>query len=620
MKIGWCNSFFLLLAFAAHGQPATRVFPLDSLDQKSMLTPWAYFLKTSVGVSTEDVVKAFTGGAFQPMKSVNQGYHDEVFWFSVSFARTGTEREIFLEVGNSHIDRISAFLLRGPGDFIQLGNTTGDNLPFNTRSYHNRHFIWPLLAQEICGKTILIRVEKRNSALLVPLIIWDRNAFLEENARESILFGMGFGMMLLVALYALLAWIFVRDQVYGRYFFMICCSILLVATTEGWSFEFLFPACGKFNSVFQVVTAAVGNGALVFFSIRFLNMPKLAPRMATWLNRLLAIYLILLLITPFMAEFLVRHSAFSLPLVLTLILFGNIACVYVAIRTVRQQPIVTRFYLVAYSVILLATLAVEIQDYGFWTLPFNALFVGALIEMLVFSVALTYLMRNIYVERNEFWLSISRYQKEAMQSYIKGIELERQRVSRDLHDDIGSRLANLRRMVEVRGLPQEQLLEQVQILAQDVRGISHRLAPPGHSAKNLVNMVQALAQEAQQATGIAVSVQAFDFPEQLNAELLNELYRIVQEALQNIARHAQAKTADIQLFLHDDELVLTIEDDGRGFDSKTKPKGIGLENMQLRATNAGGVFEITSQPGRGTHILVSIPQSGRVELSSPTAS
>ncbi len=617
MKIGWFSLGFLVLSLG-YGQSQPRVLSLDSVWGKESLTRWAYMFSLQPQAPIDSVLEAWRSGKFTRMQSANLGYHNRAFWFAIPISKQNIDREFFLEIANSHLDKISLFQLDTAGQFARIGNPTGDDLPFNTRSYNNRYFVWPLTAKEISGKTLLIRVEKLNSSLQVPLWMWERNTFREANTRTALLYGVGFGMMLLVVIYSLLAWLLIRDKVYGAYFFMIICSIFLLAINEGFAFQFLYPRWAGINSILRVSMSAVANGALILFSLLFLNIRRWLPRVARLLAWILAFYFVALVATPLTAKFLVRHSSVFLPIILTVILSGNVICFYAAIRTYAKQPVLSGLYIAAYSAILIATLATVLEDYGVWELPFNFLFAGALIETLVFSVALTYLMRKVYVERNELWLSISRYQKEAMQSYIKGIELERERVSRDLHDDIGSRLANLRRLAETRGLPPEQLLDQIQILAHDVRSLSHRLAPPTRSAKNLVSMVEALAQEIQQSTGIRVSVQSFDFPEQLNAELLNEFYRIVQEALQNIARHAQAKTADVQLFLHDDELVLTIEDDGRGFDLKSKPKGIGLENMQLRATNAGGIFEINSEPGRGTHILVSIPQKENDRLLNQT--
>jgi signal transduction histidine kinase len=86
-----------------------------------------------------------------------------------------------------------------------------------------------------------------------------------------------------------------------------------------------------------------------------------------------------------------------------------------------------------------------------------------------------------------------------------------------------------------------------------------------------------------------------------------QLLRILQEAVQNTLKHANAGRVDIQLFHHEGELVMTIEDDGLGFDPQTTERGAGLRNMRLRAEKLGGELEVSSAPDRGTSVMVSVP-------------
>ena len=95
----------------------------------------------------------------------------------------------------------------------------------------------------------------------------------------------------------------------------------------------------------------------------------------------------------------------------------------------------------------------------------------------------------------------------------------------------------------------------------------------------------------------------------LVTEIEINLFRICQEALNNIIRHSQASEASIQIMLYDEVLILTIDDNGKGFDSKeiNPEAGIGVGGMLSRTRAIGGEFEISSHIGRGTHILVEIP-------------
>jgi signal transduction histidine kinase len=258
---------------------------------------------------------------------------------------------------------------------------------------------------------------------------------------------------------------------------------------------------------------------------------------------------------------------------------------------------------------MVITSAVTImEDYG-WIdpLPFNLMFIGAVVEVIVFSVALTFLMRGVYQERNELALRIARHQRELIQSYVDGSERERQRVSRELHDDIGSRMSHVKRLLQAAVPDREALQAQLEKLVGDVRTMAHRLAAPPLLGDGLVPRLQALAAETQAATGTLLYVQSFDFPKQLSPTVEAEVYRIVQEAIENIVKHAQATEAYIQLFLHEQDLTVTIEDNGKGFLANTVREGIGLTNMRMRAESAGGRLELSSGMGQGTTLIVVIP-------------
>jgi signal transduction histidine kinase len=167
-------------------------------------------------------------------------------------------------------------------------------------------------------------------------------------------------------------------------------------------------------------------------------------------------------------------------------------------------------------------------------------------------------------------------------------------------------MSHLKRQMESQHQPE--LTKQVDSLCTDIRNLSHQLAPQSIRFNSLSQMIEQQIYLLHQA-GIAVNFQQYDFPENLNLGTKGELLRIMQEALNNILKHAHAKHVDIQLFKHDKQLVITIEDDGRGFDETNHQAGIGLANMRARAESLDGTMEVSSKPGQGTSILLTIPHT-----------
>ncbi|MCZ8216726.1 MAG: ATP-binding protein, partial [Cyclobacteriaceae bacterium] len=131
--------------------------------------------------------------------------------------------------------------------------------------------------------------------------------------------------------------------------------------------------------------------------------------------------------------------------------------------------------------------------------------------------------------------------------------------------------------------------------------------PPSMQVSGLRQLVQQLTEETSKQTGINIEAQYYDLPDTMHGETVHHLFRIVQEGLNNIVKHAQASEVDLQFFVHENELVLTIEDNGRGFDTSKNASGIGLQNMKVRTESLNGHLDISSQPGNGTHIMIRIP-------------
>jgi len=153
-----------------------------------------------------------------------------------------------------------------------------------------------------------------------------------------------------------------------------------------------------------------------------------------------------------------------------------------------------------------------------------------------------------------------------------------------------------------------QNIHEIGSVITDVRRLSHRLTPPGAEIFDLPEQIQQLVDSTQESSTIDYKFQALEVPPDLSDEIRIQLSRIAQEGVENIEKHSQASSAEIQLIGHPDELVLTIEDDGIGMDiTQTSTNGIGIENMRRRAAFIGGDVTFTSVPENGLQIMVSIP-------------
>jgi signal transduction histidine kinase len=189
-----------------------------------------------------------------------------------------------------------------------------------------------------------------------------------------------------------------------------------------------------------------------------------------------------------------------------------------------------------------------------------------------------------------------------------------------LHDEVGQSLSAL--LMELGNLGAvapgdagfRRHVESIRKLAESsvnvVRNMALLLRPSMLDDLGLVPALQWQAREISKRTGLDVSVDADTVADDLPEELKTCIYRVVQEALNNCARHAAAHTVRIQVVQDSERIRLNVEDDGRGFDS-TSVRGLGLLGMEERVTHVGGRFQVHSEPGHGAHLMIEIPLARR---------
>ncbi len=200
-------------------------------------------------------------------------------------------------------------------------------------------------------------------------------------------------------------------------------------------------------------------------------------------------------------------------------------------------------------------------------------------------------------------------------------ERERQRIALDLHDGLNQLLVGAllelksgREHIRRHDLPAaDSALQQVgDILHQvesEMREIIHDLRPPVLDALGLMPTLHRYAERFEAQSGVACEVSAHGEPCRLAADAEISLFRIMQEALQNVSAHAAARRAAVQVSFGPQALLLTVRDDGRGFDlAAVESNGhFGLLGMRERAESLGGKLQLQTAPGHGTEVQVWIP-------------
>jgi len=210
-----------------------------------------------------------------------------------------------------------------------------------------------------------------------------------------------------------------------------------------------------------------------------------------------------------------------------------------------------------------------------------------------------------------------RIARDSLRRVVEGQELERRRLARELHDETGQALTSI--LLGLKALEErskdpasraatEELRELVVSTLRDVRRLAVELRPSALDDFGLVAALERLAESFAEQTGISVDFQTALADERLPEEVETALYRIVQESLTNVVKHAQARRVSILLARNDGAVKAVVEDDGQGFDpAEQTDDGYGLMGMRERLALLGGRLEVESGHDGGTTIAAEVP-------------
>lgn len=209
--------------------------------------------------------------------------------------------------------------------------------------------------------------------------------------------------------------------------------------------------------------------------------------------------------------------------------------------------------------------------------------------------------------------------KELSARLVEAQETERKAISRELHDAVGQSLSAV--LFELRNLsaalPPDLSLKShvettrrlVESSVSMVRNMALLLRPSMLDDLGLVPALEWQARDVSRRTGMLVNVAAGELPEDLPDEHKTCIFRVVQEALNNIAKHAEARIVRISLRQDGGDLLLTVQDDGKGFRAGEQ-KGLGLIGINERVENLHGTVRVESEPGRGALLEIRLPLAG----------
>lgn len=209
--------------------------------------------------------------------------------------------------------------------------------------------------------------------------------------------------------------------------------------------------------------------------------------------------------------------------------------------------------------------------------------------------------------------SIFTLQQKSAVSHIATLEYERERIAADLHDEIGPTLAAIKMHIELIESNQniKPLSPLINETIKNISAISKNLVPTSLKSHGLVETINRLIENFKSVQSTNISFKS-NYSKCVSIEIELQLYRIIQEAIHNSVKHANASQIDIKLHLSKSKLNLMISDNGKGMKTINNKSisGYGLKSLKNRALIVGGEFDIYTKTGKGTQLQFEIPLNG----------
>lgn len=242
---------------------------------------------------------------------------------------------------------------------------------------------------------------------------------------------------------------------------------------------------------------------------------------------------------------------------------------------------------------------------------------GVGLALAAFTIRRTLRLEMELEQRYEEGIRTRRELQELSARLLSAQEEERRAISRELHDEVGQSLSallmeagNAAAHVPPNSAEVRRHVDSIKRLAEAsvnvIRNMTLLLRPSMLDDFGLVPALEWQAREVSKRTGLRVQVSADETASELPDELKTCIYRVVQEALHNCARHAHAKSVRVAVEQEERRIILSVEDDGSGFDAR-RVRGLGLVGMEERVTHLGGRFSVRSEPGSGTKVAAELP-------------
>jgi len=610
------KSILLLLLLAVSGYPAIGQV---NIGRQSAVLEDKTGNMTILQVSDPAITHRFTPSQ---QSILHFGFTNSFYWLRFTVDNRGAD-SLLLQLKHAFVPDAELYYEEfGPtGISNWIATRSGFRVPLDQKPVMDADQVFPLPRG---SHVYYLRIRPYVHAF--PLLVREKKDFEVQSARQKMIYGIYAGLLLFAIAINLFLFFSFRKSYYGYYAVLVFLYILSSALVmEGYAVYF-FP---RIDLMFWYrLVPVLDMPALIIYCLAFLEVKKYDPRLYNF-----SLYCCITLLPYILAlPFLPLMPVLVLNQLLALGVF--ILAIVIGLRTGKRGNRLGYYFVTAYSIwfVLINMELIYIQT-G------RPPHIG---EMSYVSIAIfieAFLLAYLQVRRFQWEKEADQRQQEAMQQRINRMQQEYQQeilnsrqemqeetflqISQEIHDNIGQILSLAKLHLATMDSPgntvlQSKIRETKNLVAKaihDLRTLSHRLNTDYVTDLGLYDAVRREVDIIARSGAYQTSYRLDGVPCRFDAQKELVLFRIVQELLNNILKHARAKVISVVLNYRPDSLYVTIADDGQGFDPEAiaiptrEETGLGIRSMNHRAGLIGADFQLTSTVGEGTVATIHIPFS-----------
>lgn len=516
-----------------------------------------------------------------------------------------------MNIQNPHINFLKCWIIY-KDSIVREYPLTGDNIHFSSRPLPTPSFTFHISSSTYKDCSIVLVTDKKYTRLDVPIHFYSSTKYIATIQKQNLKIGLFLGVGFFLLIFNSYLFISLKQTLYLWYSIYLFIITLYVCTDFGLLFNYIYPNFPRVNDVIRPSMFALSSFPLMFFFNNLLEIEKNFPKLYSFNKIILVVYLLLVTLAISTSiggnyqiqGFWVKMNRIIGPIVLVVVVIESFYCWFKRIRfAIFSVLSFTSFFIFIFIYSLHQNALIPQNNFtataNYWGIVFEALIIA-------FSLAWRY---KLYKQDSERLLKENIAQQNLIfKETAIWQEKEMQRISTLLHDTVGANLGFLRLATDNMPLTEEgkkQIADHITQLSNEVRNMSHSFSPIVLQDKGLHKAVEDFIRNVRNNSLINVQFEWLGDRKEINLQYQIIIYRIVQELMQNMIKHANANNAFVQILIEDDLVSIYVEDDGIGLQNdKPHYDGIGLKSIENLVTSLKGNIRIDSSANEGFSISI----------------